>query len=94
MYAAITLACVWYYRRILSTGPRELLLHGVIPLIGGLSMLGIFVYGVSTQPFEVQVVSIVLVVACVVVAVIAKTVSSAPYFDQATVAHEVDTGHN
>ena len=93
MYAAITLACVWYYRRILSTGPRELLLHGVIPLIGGLSMLGIFVYGVSTQPFEVQVVAIGLVAACIVVAVIAKTLSSAPYFHEATVAHEVDAGH-
>jgi amino acid transporter len=89
MYAVITLACVWYYRRILSTGTRELFLHGIIPLVGGVAMAAIFLYGLYTQPFEVQVVAGGLVVACLVVAVIARIVSTSPYFQHEAVAHEV-----
>jgi amino acid transporter len=91
MYFIIAVACVWYYRRILSSSTREFLVSGVIPLVGGIAMLGIFLYGLATQPPEVQLVAAGLVVACLVVALAARSMSRAPYFKQAGGAHGVDT---
>ncbi|MFF8805476.1 APC family permease [Streptomyces omiyaensis] len=42
-YGTTALACVWYFRKRLRTSPRALLLRGVLPLAGGLLMLGAFV---------------------------------------------------
>jgi amino acid transporter len=42
-YGITALACVWYYRGQLRESPRDLLLKGILPLIGGLMMLAAFV---------------------------------------------------
>ncbi|MFH8254103.1 APC family permease [Streptomyces roseolus] len=42
-YGTTALACVWYFRKRLRESPRALLLRGVLPLAGGLLMLGAFV---------------------------------------------------
>jgi amino acid transporter len=42
-YGTTALACVWYFRKRLRDSPRDLLLRGVLPLIGGLLMLAAFV---------------------------------------------------
>ncbi|MFF9001543.1 APC family permease [Streptomyces achromogenes] len=42
-YGTTAIACVWYFRKQLRTSPRALFLRGVLPLAGGLLMLGAFV---------------------------------------------------
>uniref|UniRef100_A0AAU2K2M1 APC family permease n=1 Tax=Streptomyces sp. NBC_00049 TaxID=2903617 RepID=A0AAU2K2M1_9ACTN len=41
-YGATALACVWYFRKRLRDSPRDLLLRGVLPLLGGVLMLAAF----------------------------------------------------
>jgi amino acid transporter len=41
-YGTTALACVWYFRNRLRDSPRDLLLRGVLPLLGGLMMLAAF----------------------------------------------------
>jgi amino acid transporter len=41
-YGTTALACVWYFRKRLRDSPRDLLLRGVLPLLGGLLMLAAF----------------------------------------------------
>lgn len=41
-YGLIGFACVWYFRRRLTRSVRDLLLRGVVPLAGGLVLLGAF----------------------------------------------------
>ncbi|MFC1409987.1 APC family permease [Streptacidiphilus sp. N1-12] len=42
-YGMTALACVWYFRKQLRNSPRDLLLKGILPLLGGLMMLAAFV---------------------------------------------------
>ncbi|MEV3907396.1 APC family permease [Streptomyces canus] len=41
-YGTTALACVWYFRGRLRNSPRDLMLRGVLPLLGGLLMLAAF----------------------------------------------------
>ncbi|MFI6417303.1 APC family permease [Streptomyces sp. NPDC050842] len=41
-YGTTALACVWYFRGRLRDSPRDLLLRGILPLLGGLTMLAAF----------------------------------------------------
>ncbi|MHC5262731.1 APC family permease [Streptomyces sp. UC4497] len=41
-YGTTALACVWYFRGRLRDSPRDLLLRGILPLLGGLMMLAAF----------------------------------------------------
>ncbi|MFI5646339.1 APC family permease [Kitasatospora sp. NPDC051705] len=41
-YALTAFACVWYFRRSLRNGPRDLFLKGVAPLLGGVLLSGVF----------------------------------------------------
>ena len=42
-YGLTGLACVWYFRRTLTTSVRQFLLVGVAPLVGGVVLLWVFV---------------------------------------------------
>ncbi len=42
-YGLTGFACVWFFRRELLTSPHALLVKGILPLIGGLTLLGAFV---------------------------------------------------
>jgi hypothetical protein len=90
MYCVIAIACVWYYRRLLGTSGVNLLLSGVLPLIGGVAMLVVFVYGLTTQSAQVSWVAGVIVAGCVVVAFIVRSLSHAPYFAQDRAVHEIE----
>jgi hypothetical protein len=92
MYGIIAGACVWYYRRLLGRTARDLFVSGVIPLVGGLINIGIFIYGVGTQTAQVSIVTAVLVILCAVAAIIARTVSKSPYFTQARSVHDAASG--
>jgi len=91
MYGIIAGACVWYYRRLLGKTTRDLFVSGVIPLVGGLINIGIFVYGVATQTAQVSLVTAVLVVLCAVAAVVARFASNSPYFTQGRSVHDAES---
>ena len=39
---------MWFFRRDLLRGPRALLVKGVLPLVGGLTLLGAFVLSIKS----------------------------------------------
>jgi amino acid transporter len=64
MYFAVAVACVWYYRKVLTTSTGNLLLTGVAPLVGGLGVLGLFGYGLKSQIPQVALVAGAIVALC------------------------------
>ncbi|GAA4386315.1 APC family permease [Tsukamurella soli] len=44
-YGLTGFACVWFYRRTLTRTPRDFVMRGVIPLLGGIVLTVVFVYG-------------------------------------------------
>ncbi|RFA07498.1 amino acid transporter [Subtercola boreus] len=44
-YGLTGFACVWYYRRTLTATFRDFMMRGVIPLLGGLMLTAVFVFG-------------------------------------------------
>ncbi|MEU6093723.1 amino acid permease [Streptomyces sp. NPDC047079] len=43
-YGLAGFACVWYYRKVLTHSARDLVFKGVLPGLGGLTMLFLFLY--------------------------------------------------
>jgi amino acid transporter len=44
-YGLTGFACVWFYRKTLTTSVRNFIMRGVVPLLGGIMLAIIFVYG-------------------------------------------------
>ena len=44
-YGLTGFVCVWFYRKTLTRTRRDLVMRGIVPLLGGLIMLATFVYG-------------------------------------------------
>jgi amino acid transporter len=44
-YGLTGFACVWFYRKTLNSSLRDLVMRGVVPLLGGTSLTVVFVYG-------------------------------------------------
>ncbi|CDO09978.1 APC family permease [Mycolicibacterium cosmeticum] len=44
-YGLTGFACVWFYRKTLTRNVRDLMMRGVVPLLGGTILLVVFVYG-------------------------------------------------
>ena len=47
-YGLTGFACVWFFRRDLRTSAHALLVKGILPLIGGLTLLGAFVLSIKS----------------------------------------------
>ena len=47
-YGLTAFACVWFFRHSLLTSVRSFLVQGVLPLIGGLTLLGAFVLSIKS----------------------------------------------
>lgn len=47
-YGLTGFACVWFYRRNLLTSARNFVMQGLFPLLGGLILLGAFIYAVRS----------------------------------------------
>jgi amino acid transporter len=47
-YGLTGFACVWFFRRDLLTSGRALLTKGILPLVGGLTLLGAFVLSIKS----------------------------------------------
>lgn len=90
-YGVVALACAWYYRRLLRKSARDLVLSGVLPVVGGVAMIAILVYGLATQPRAISLVAAGVLLVCLVVAAIAALMNKAkPYFSDPTLAHVVE----
>ncbi|SDT15121.1 APC family permease [Microterricola viridarii] len=44
-YGLTGFACVWFYRRTLTSSARNMIMRGIFPLVGGLVLLAVFIYG-------------------------------------------------
>jgi amino acid transporter len=44
-YGLTGFACVWFYRKTLTSSARDFMMRGVLPLAGGLILAAVFVYG-------------------------------------------------
>ena len=44
-YGLTGFACTWFYRKDLTKSARDFMMRGVVPLLGGLILLVVFVYG-------------------------------------------------
>ena len=44
-YGLTGFACFWYYRRTVTSSPRNFIMRGIFPLAGGLMLTAAFVYG-------------------------------------------------
>ncbi|MET3807410.1 amino acid transporter [Nakamurella sp. UYEF19] len=44
-YGLTGMACAWFYRKTLLSSFRHLLMRGIIPLVGGIFLFAMFVYG-------------------------------------------------
>ncbi len=44
-YGLTGFACVWFYRKDLTKSARDFMMRGVIPLLGGVILLVVFIYG-------------------------------------------------
>ena len=44
-YGLTGFACAWFYRKDLTKSARDFMMRGVVPLLGGLILLVVFVYG-------------------------------------------------
>ena len=44
-YGLTGFACVWYYRKTLTSSARNILMRGVVPLLGGIMLTVVFAYG-------------------------------------------------
>jgi amino acid transporter len=87
MYGIIALSCVYYYRRLIGRGGRDLWISGLIPLAGGLMMLFLYVYGLATQKSTIAVVAAAGGVLCLLGGVLARIFGSAPYFHMSRSVH-------
>jgi amino acid transporter len=47
-YGLTGFACAWYYRKTMWSSKRNILMQGVIPLIGGILLLGAFLFACHT----------------------------------------------
>jgi amino acid transporter len=47
-YGLTGFACVWFFRRQLGNGLRDLITKGILPAIGGLALLGAFVLSIKS----------------------------------------------
>ncbi len=46
-YGLTGFACVWYYRKTLTSSFRNFIMRGLFPLLGGLMLAAVFVYGLQ-----------------------------------------------
>jgi amino acid transporter len=44
-YGLTGFACTWFYRKDLTKSARDLVMRGIVPLLGGIILLVIFIYG-------------------------------------------------
>jgi amino acid transporter len=46
-YGLTGFACVWFYRKTLMKNPRDMVMRGLLPLLGGIILFGAFIYALK-----------------------------------------------
>ncbi len=83
IYFLVAVSSVWFFRSQLSKGGRTLFLGGILPLLGGLLMLILCIYGMTTETGVVTGVALGIIVLCFVVAfLIVRFVKDSPFLDE------------
>ncbi len=83
IYFLVAVSSVWFFRSQLRKGGRALVLGGILPLLGGLIMLVLCIYGMTTETGVVTGVALGIIALCFVVAfIIVRTVKDSPFLDE------------
>ena len=85
MYTVIPLACVIYAARALR-GQGDFWTSSVPPLIGGVAMFLLFIYGLVTLPPAAAIVAGIALAICIVLGIVSAVTSKAEYFKHTDVA--------
>jgi amino acid transporter len=80
VYVAGAIACVWYYRRTLLTGPRQFIFAGLLPAIGAGALIFVAIAAIPTTPHGTLYPWIAMVVLAFPAAWVVKRRTKAPFF--------------
>ncbi len=88
-YALTATAAVWYYRRVVTQSPKDFILGGVLPGFGALFMIFVVVYSLSSGALTGVELATGggLLVAGVVMAFVAKSLSHSAFFTNDRESH-------
>jgi amino acid transporter len=93
MYFVIATSSVWFYRAHLRKSLGQALLLGGLPLLGGLFMLFIYIYALTTQSHVIAWVSVVGIVLMYALGYVVKLVRpNAPFFQEVQARRKEDFG--
>jgi amino acid transporter len=83
MYFVVAASSVWFFRGQLTRNGRTLLLGGILPLLGGLLMLVLCVYGMTTEAGVVTGIALGIIVLSYLVAfVMVRTAKDSPFLEE------------
>ncbi|MGB6770753.1 MAG: APC family permease [Candidatus Dormiibacterota bacterium] len=80
IYVAGAVACIWYYRRVLTSHVGTLILAGILPFIGGAALVYIAIAAIPTTPLGTLIPFLVMFVGIFPVAWLVMSHSHAPFF--------------
>jgi amino acid transporter len=83
LYFVVAVSSVWFFRSQLRQSGRTMLVGGILPLLGGLLMLVLCVYGMTTEKGVVTGVALGIIALCYLVAfIIVRVVRDSPFLDE------------
>jgi amino acid transporter len=82
IYVAGAIACIWYYRRTLTSSVRQFILAGVLPFLGGAGLVYAAIVAFPTTPHGTLYPFIVMFVLIFPAAWLVKYFTRAPFFDE------------
>jgi amino acid transporter len=83
IYFLVAVSSVWFFRSQLTKSRQTLILGGILPLLGGLIMLILCIYGMTTEAHVVTGVALGIIALCFVVAfIVVSTVKDSPFLDE------------
>jgi amino acid transporter len=94
LYVAGSVACIWYYRRTLTSSVGQFVFAGVLPFIGGALLVYAAITAIPTTPHGTLYPFIAMFVLAFPAAWLVKHYTKAPFFDEPIlVADKPSPGH-
>jgi amino acid transporter len=81
IYVAGAVACIWYYRRTLTSSTRQFFFAGVLPSVGGALLVYAAVSAIPTTPNGTLYPFVIMFVLAFPAAWLVKALTRAPFFD-------------
>jgi amino acid transporter len=82
LYVAGSVACIWYYRRTLTSSVGQFVFAGLLPFVGGALLVYTAITAVPNIPNGTLYPFIVMIVAVFPAAWLVKRFTKAPFFDE------------